>query len=421
MGLPFRLRFAVPSRKAMKLPRIALLTVGDEVLGGRTLNTNAAWLAQRLSDRGFLVVATETVGDEEFAIADAIKGLCAKADAVMVTGGLGPTPDDITREAMAGAAGRLLVVDKKLKAEIGRKTGGRAPARNARMARVPEGATVFPNPVGTAAGLRVEMGGTPVYALPGVPFEMEAIFEVSVLPDLARTFAGAEPVPQRTLRIFGLREAEVADRLGPLLDRGKEPTVGVTVREGIITVTVIGEGADLRVDEIRRELGDHVFGEGEETLASVVMRKLKAKGLTLATAESATGGMLASLIVDQPGASAVLRGAVVAYHADLKHDLLGVPKAVLKREGSVSAEVTLRMARGARKALGADIALATTGVGGPDLDEKGTPVGHGFVALAGPGRGTKAESVLPCHFSGDRNAIRRRLAWAALDLLRRSV
>ena len=403
----------------MKLPRVALLTVGDEVLGGRTINTNAAWLAQRLGDRGFLVVATETVGDEEFAIADAIKGLGGRADVVFVTGGLGPTPDDITREALAGAAGRLLVVDKKLKAEIARRTGGRAPRRNARMARVPEGAIVFDNPVGTAAGLRVDMGGTPVYALPGVPLEMEAIFDESVLPDLDRLFADAEPVPQRTLRVFGLREAEVADKLGPLLERGREPVVGVTVRDGIITVTVIGAGADGRAEEIREQLGDHVFGEGEQTLAGVVLAGLREKGLTLATAESATGGMLASLVVDQPGASAVLRGAVVAYHADVKHGLLGVPKTVLKREGSVSAEVTLRMARGVRKALGVDVALATTGVGGPDKDEKGTAVGDGFVAVAGPQKGKRGEEVVPLHFTGDRNAIRRRLAWSALDLLRR--
>ena len=380
----------------MKLPRVALLTVGDEVLGGRTINTNAAWLAQRLGDRGFLVVATETVGDEEFAIADAIKGLGGRADVVFVTGGLGPTPDDITREALAGAAGRLLVVDKKLKAEIARRTGGRAPRRNARMARVPEGAIVFDNPVGTAAGLRVDMGGTPVYALPGVPLEMEAIFDESVLPDLDRLFADAEPVPQRTLRVFGLREAEVADKLGPLLERGREPVVGVTVRDGIITVTVIGAGADGRAEEIREQLGDHVFGEGEQTLAGVVLAGLREKGLTLATAESATGGMLASLVVDQPGASAVLRGAVVAYHADVKHGLLGVPKA-----------------------LGVDVALATTGVGGPDKDEKGTAVGDGFVAVAGPQKGKRGEEVVPLHFTGDRNAIRRRLAWSALDLLRR--
>jgi len=403
----------------MKLPRVAILTVGDEVLGGRTLNTNAAYLGQRLADHGFLVVATETVGDDEFAIADAIAGLTARADTVFVTGGLGPTPDDVTREALAGVAGQLLVVNDDLKRDIAEKTGGRAPRRNARMARVPEHADIFDNPVGTAAGLRVEVGGTPVYALPGVPLEMEAIFEKSVLPDLERTFEGTDPVPQCTLRIFGLREAEVADRLGDLLVRGTEPNVGVTVRDGIITVTVIGKGTKRRVEQIREELGDHVFGEGEQTLASVVLSALEEQELTLATAESVTGGMLASLVVDEPGASAVMLGSIVAYTPEMKNELLGVPKTVLKREGTVSAETALRMARGARKRLGASVALATTGVAGPDLDERGTAAGRGFVAVAGPKAGKKGEKVVACRFTGDRNAVRRRFAWMALDTLRR--
>jgi nicotinamide-nucleotide amidase len=167
----------------MKLTRAAILSVGDELLGGRTINTNAPYLAQRLTDAGFLVVATDTVGDDEFAIADSLKSLAARADTVVVTGGLGPTPDDVTREALAGAAGKLLVPDRALRTQILAKAGGKAPRRNARMARVPDGATVLPNPVGMAAGLRVDMGGTPVYALPGVPLELEAIFDESVLPD----------------------------------------------------------------------------------------------------------------------------------------------------------------------------------------------------------------------------------------------
>jgi nicotinamide-nucleotide amidase len=399
----------------MKLTRAAILSVGDELLGGRTINTNAPYLAQRLTDAGFLVVATDTVGDDEFAIADSLKSLAGRADAVVVTGGLGPTPDDVTREALAGAAGKLLAPDRALKAQILAKAGGKAPRRNARMARVPEGALVFPNPVGMAAGLRVEMGGTPVYALPGVPLELEAIFEESVLPDLKATFAGTEPVPSRVLRVFGLREAEVAEKLGDLLERTRDPVVGVTVRDGIITITILGPSAVQRAADIRGRLGSHVFGEGDQTLASVALGLLQQQGLTLALAESITGGMLASLIVDHAGASKALRGAIVAYVADTKHDLLDVPKSVLAKEGTVSEATALRMAHAARKKLGSDIKIATTGVAGPDLDERGTPTGRGFVAVVGP----KFETVEKVACRGDRNAVRRRFAWTALDVLRR--
>jgi nicotinamide-nucleotide amidase len=402
----------------MKLTRAAILTVGDELLGGRTINTNAAYLAQRLTDAGFLVVATDTVGDDEFAIADAIKRLTARADTVVVSGGLGPTPDDVTREALAGAAGTFVAVDKALKAEIARKTGGQQPRRNARMARVPEGARVFSNPIGTAAGLRVEVGGTPVYALPGVPMELDAIFDESVAPDLEGTFAGTAPLPSRVLRVFGMREAQVAEKLGSLLERGRDPTVGVTVRDGIITITVTGNRAGHHADTIRAELGRCVFGEGSETLATVVLSELEERGLTLAVAESVTGGMLSSVLVDEPGASAVLTGGVVAYTAEMKHELLGVPKAVLKREGTVSAETALRMARGIRKRMQAGVGLATTGVAGPDSDERGTPSGRGFIAVAGPGAGSRNEQVKRLVCRGDRNAVRRRFAWGALDLLR---
>jgi len=403
----------------MNLPRAAILSVGDELLGGRIINTNAAFVATRLTEAGFLVSATETVGDEEFAIADAVKSLCGRAEAVIVVGGLGPTPDDVTREAIAGAAGKLLVVDRGLKRAVAERTKGRAAAKNARMARIPEGAHAFPNEIGVAAGLRVNVGGTPVYALPGVPIEMEAMFENHVVPDLVATFVNAAPVPMRILKIFGVREAEAAERLGDLLDRSGQPAVGLTVKDGVITATVVGDGAGARADAIAAKLGPHVFGEGVETLSTVLFGLLQGRGLTFGTAESVTGGMVASLFVEVPSASGVLRGGVVAYNDELKNELLGVPKAVLRREGAVSAEVARRMARGARKALGADVAVATTGAAGPTPDPRGAPVGRILLAVSGPGRGARAESVVQVEYTGTRNAIRRRAAYAALDAARR--
>jgi nicotinamide-nucleotide amidase len=401
----------------MRVPRACILTVGDELLGGRVVNTNAAFLAQRLTGLGFLVAATEVVGDDEFSIADAIKGLTARGDTLVVVGGLGPTPDDVTRQALAGAAGQLLVLDKGLKQAIAARTKGRAPRRNLRMARIPTGAGTFENPIGAAAGLRVDVGGTPVYALPGVPMEMEAIFEASVVPDLERTF-DASPLPKETLRIFGLREAEVAERLGDLLLRGKDPTVGVTVKFGVVTISVSGRGAARRAAAIREQLGNHVFGTGDADLAQVVLDKLAARGLTIGCAESLTAGMVSSFLVARPGASAVFRGGVVAYSPELKNELLGVPKTVLKKHGDVSKEAALRMARGARRRLGVDVAVATTGVAGPDPGAGGRKVGHGFVAVAGPG---KKEKVVSLDSGGNRDASRRRFAWAALDLVRRQL
>ncbi len=403
----------------MKLPRTAILSVGDELLGGRIINTNAAFIATRLTEAGFLVSSTETVGDDEFSIADGVKGLCGRAEAVIVVGGLGPTPDDVTREAIAGAAGKLVVVDRGLKRAIAERTKGRSAAKNARMARIPEGARTFPNEIGVAAGLRVDVGGTPVYALPGVPIEMEAMFESHVVPDLIATFANAAPIPMRILKVFGLREAEVAEQLGDLLDRSGEPAVGVTVKDGVITATVVGDGADERAEAIAAKLGDDLFGEGTDTLSSVVYGLLEERGLGFGTAESVTGGMVASLFVEVPSASAVLRGGIVAYTNDLKHALLGIPKTVLKREGAVSAEVALRMARGARKALDADVAVATTGAAGPTPDPHGAPVGRIHLAVSGPGKGKRSESVVKVEYTGTRNAIRRRAAYAALDAVRR--
>lgn len=405
----------------MKLPSAGVLTVGDELLAGRVSNTNAAFLAQRLTELGFMVAATETVTDEEFGIADAIKRLCGRAEVVLVAGGLGPTPDDVTREALAGAAGSLLVVDAKLKREIARRTRGVAPRKNQRMARVPEGAVIFPNPVGTAAGLRLDVGGTPVYALPGVPMELEVIFEESVVPDLEEVFATVEPPTRRVLRVYGLREAEAAERLGGLLDRGKEPSVGVTVKNGLITVTVTGRGTDRRAEQIREELGLHVVGEDGATPASALLGMLKERDLSFATAESLTGGLVAAYFIGNPGASEVFGGGIVAYSAEQKHLLLDVPKTVLKREGSVSAETALRMARGARRNLGVDLAVATTGVAGPDPDERGNAVGTGFVAVAGPKAGSRGEKVIAFQCGGNRNAVRRRFAWTALDLARRQL
>ncbi|MHC4952515.1 MAG: CinA family nicotinamide mononucleotide deamidase-related protein [Planctomycetota bacterium] len=402
----------------MAAPAVALLHVGDELLAGRVVNTGGAVLSRVLEGAGFRVVAMETAGDRQDAVVDALRRLVARADAVVVTGGLGPTPDDMTREALADACGRGLVTDPGLLEEVVRRTRGLAPEANEKQAAIPEGAVAFRNPVGVAAALRVEIDGRPVYALPGVPVEMEALLYDALLPDLQAAFPDVRAPERASVSACGMAEAVLVERLGDLLGREGEPEVGVTVRDGIITVIASGPGAAQRSREIREALGDDVCGAGNRTLPETVLDLLQARGARLAVAESLTGGMLASSIVDVPGASAVLAGGVVAYTADMKHNLLGVPLEVIEAEGVVSATVARAMARGARERLGAEYAVATTGAAGPDPDDGGAPPGTGFVAVAGPDGREEAREV---RCVGDRNAVRRRFCNAALDLVRRIV
>ena len=391
--------------------RVALLTIGDELLEGRTVDRNGARLADAFTRAGGRVVGMASERDHADAIAAALTLLAGRAETIVVTGGLGPTPDDLTREGLAAAAGVALVDDDDMLAAVARRTVGRSPERNARQARRPENATTIENPAGSAPGLRVPIGGAIAYALPGVPDEVEAMLPAVLADWRART--GAEPVARRTLHVFGLREADLADRLGGLLDRAGEPEVSITVHTGVISVTIRGPGTDERADRVRAILGDFCFGEGGATLASAVVERLAAAGATLALAESLTGGLVSKLVVDVPGASRVLLGSVVAYAPAAKRALLDVPADAIAR-GVVTEETACAMAVGARARFGADFGLATTGVAGPG-PESGIEPGRGFIALAGPG-GAEARAL---RAPGGRDRVRQRFALTALDMLRR--
>ncbi|MEM8885156.1 MAG: nicotinamide-nucleotide amidohydrolase family protein [Planctomycetota bacterium] len=400
----------------MTAPRVALLHVGDELLHGRVVNTGGATLAAALSDAGYDPVAMELAADREEPIAAALRRLAADAEVVVVTGGLGPTPDDITRDAVARAAGLPLITDPELLAEVTHRTKGRAPEQNAKQAEIPEGAIVFRNPVGVAAAFCSDVGGTPVYVLPGVPVELEALLHDALLPDLARLFPEIAAQERAAVHAFGIAEAVLVEKLGELLDRDGRPEVGVTVEHGVLTVTARGTGAAARAEEIRARLGEDVCGLGHSTLPRLVLHGLQAREATVAIAESLTGGLIADALVSLPGASRVLAGAVVAYRPDVKHALLGVPLEVIESEGVVSETVARAMARGVRDRLGAAYGVASTGAAGPDPEEDGTRPGRGFVAVVGPGG---AERVVPVRSGGGRNAVRRRFVNAALDQLRR--
>ncbi|MFC4906460.1 CinA family nicotinamide mononucleotide deamidase-related protein [Actinomadura gamaensis] len=408
--------------------RVELLTVGDELLLGDTINGNAAWLGQRLAERGVQVTRSVVVADVLDEIIEAVREALARADAVITTGGLGPTSDDLTRDALAKAAGVALVRDPELERRLRERVaaaGRELQPMALRMADVPAGARVLANSAGSAPGLRVELPGGPVYALPGVPFEMRTIMDELVLPELAER-AGLPAVARRTLRTAGLWESVVAARLAPV-----EEMPGVTLAylpdpsEVRVRITAAGDDpsglladAEARVREL---LGDAVYGEGEETLDRVVHRLLAERDATVATAESLTGGLIGAELTKMPGSSATYAGGVVSYATGLKHRLLGVDDALLAREGAVHPDVARQMAEGARDRLGADYGVAVTGVAGPEPQD-GRPVGTVYIAVAGPGNAfcvTRPRLPVPGTGAESRAALRRMTVVHALDLVRR--
>lgn len=381
--------------------RLALLTVGDELLLGDLPNTNAAWLGRALAGVGGRVVLGLTVPDEVAAIVAALGAALAAADGVVVTGGLGPTPDDLTWAALTRLAGAPL------------------PVRGA----APPGAAWIPNPVGAVHGVRLTVGGRPVWAVPGVPAEMAAMVTAAVLPEV-RAASGAV-VSTRTLRVALLGEAAVARRLAA--DRGFRVPDGVRLAflpgPGETQVRLTASGVDpAAVDRwlapvlaaARTALGPAVYAEGERSLAEVVHAALRGQGASLASAESFTGGMLGAALTDPPGASGTYRGGVTAYASEAKVRLLGVPAALLARTGAVHPDVAAAMAAAVRDRLEATYGVATTGVAGPGAQD-GRPPGTVFVAVAGPGGVTAAGPRL----AGSRAHIRAVGTVWALDLLRR--
>ncbi|EFC79760.1 competence/damage-inducible protein A [Parafrankia sp. EUN1f] len=417
--------------------RAELLAVGDELLYGDIVNGNAAWLGGQLADVGVQVSTSIVVGDMIADIATAIVAALGRADAVVLTGGLGPTQDDLTREGIAQAAGVGLHRDAAEEAtlrrrfeEMGRSragSGGRGvPEMNFRQADLPVGAQALPNVPGTAPGIRMEIGSGVVYAMPGVPFEMKDMFTRSVLPDILRRAGEPAVVVHRVLRTAGMWESMVAEALADEVTRLEplgNPRIAFLASGGQTRVRITARAADrLAAQELiapveaaaRVALGPGLYGVDDDSLEKVVLDLLGDRGATLAVAESMTGGLLAGRLTDVPGASAVLRGGVVAYATEVKSSALGVDPAILETVGAVSAETAVAMAAGVRERLGATYGLATTGVAGPD-EQEGKPVGTLHVGLAGPDGATTRTVRLP----GDRRRVREFAVVQALDVLRR--
>jgi competence/damage-inducible protein CinA-like protein len=407
--------------------RAEIVAVGTELLLGDIANTNAQTIGRELARIGVDCLVHTAVGDNIERIAEAIAGALTRADAVVVTGGIGPTQDDVTREAIALATGDRLIADPALREDLEAKfsrLGRPMAAMNLKQAERPERARSIPNPIGTAPGVLAEHEGKPIYALPGVPHEMVAMLHASVLPDLAGRAGGSSSIVSRIVRVAGMTESGVAESLGPTWERlGRGgATIAFLAGGGEVRVRLTAKApsegaADARLDEVeaevRRALGPAIVGGGDDTLELVVGRLLADRRWTLATAESVTGGLIAARITDVPGASTTFRGGVVAYATDAKPATLGVEEDLIEKHGVVSGPVGRAMARGARTALDADVGLATTGVAGPtELD--GVPVGTVVVGVSGPLGDADRQVRLP----GERYTIRRLATTTALNLLR---
>ena len=405
--------------------RAEVVAVGTELLLGDVVDTNGAWIGRRLAEAGIDTHFHTKVGDNVGRIQTALRVALGRSDAVVVCGGLGPTPDDVTRDAVAGVMGVELERDEGVLERIRERferRGRPMPTSNERQAEVPAGATVIEQRRGTAPGLICPVGDQVVYVVPGVPHEMTEMVDRAVVPDLEERRGGRAAIVSRVLRTWGEDESALAERLASrveALDRTGNPTLAFLASgiEGIkVRITAKAASAaeaagllDAEEGEVRAILGDRVVGVDDETMESVVGTLLGDAGLTVGLAESMTGGLIASRCSEVPGSSGWFRGGVVSYSSEVKFDLLDVPEGPV-----VCAPAAEAMAAGARKVLGADAGLSVTGVAGPESQD-GMPVGTVFVGIA-LDDGVDVERL---QLSGDRTAIRTMAGSAALDLLRR--
>ncbi|HVF10695.1 MAG TPA: competence/damage-inducible protein A [Abditibacteriaceae bacterium] len=409
--------------------RAEILCVGSELLLGQIIDTNAVYIATQLARAGIDLHRKQTVGDNLERITDCIRGALGRSHALIITGGLGPTTDDLTREAIAGALGVALAHHAELEQGLRDFFAQRDIVPTAtimRQAYLPAGAAAIPNAVGTAPGVRAETGaGRLIFAVPGVPREMRAMIDESVIPALLERLEGERSViVSRVLRAFGIGESALAEPLEDILTTSENPTVapliyGNTEVHLRLTAKARGEGEakavlDAMEAKIRGRVGEHIFGSDDESLPSVVIAALAERAFSVAVAESVTGGIVSSLLTDVPGASRVLHGGVVAYSPAMKLEVLGVPRAVLEEHGVVSAGTVAAMAEGVRRVCRTHIGLATTGEAGPAAATD-APVGTVFIGLSDG----NATHTFERRFFGDREIIRKRAALTAIDVLRR--
>jgi len=406
---------------------LEIVTIGTEILLGHLVDTNAAFIARHLADAGVDVFAKHSVGDNADRLAVMLEEALGRADGVITTGGLGPTVDDLTKDAVGRAVGRALVLhEPSLRAIEARfRAMGRTMSdNNTRQAILPAGSVVLANPHGTAPGfVALRADGKFIASMPGVPREMKPMLTEQVIPWLTERFGVRSAIFTRTLHTVGIAESELDRRIEDLFRTLENPKIALLAHSGRVDVKIMAKAADgARAEamiapvaaELRARIGSGYFGDDATSLESAIVGELIRRELTIATAESCTGGAVADALVGVAGASRTFRGAIVAYANDVKTGLLDVPEATLAAVGAVSEETALAMALGVRRRLGVDIALSTTGIAGPDGGTPEKPVGLVWFGYAGPDGNAEAVKMT---FPGTRADIRMRAATAALSLI----
>ncbi|SMC90046.1 competence/damage-inducible protein A [Papillibacter cinnamivorans] len=404
-----------------------ILGVGTELLLGNIANTDAQMISEGLSALGINVYFHTVVGDNPPRLKSAVDIARSRADIIITTGGLGPTCDDLTKQVLAEAFGKKLIFHEPTAERIRSyfknsiRTNNMT-ENNLQQAMLPEGCEIFENAWGTAPGCAFESGGKHVLMLPGPPMECRSMFINCAIPYLRRL--SSEAIVSRAIRIFGIGESAVEDKLRDMMVSMSNPTLAPYAKEGevMLRVTAKADNEELAVAmmepviaRVRDIIGDRIYGIDVDTLENTVFDLLKEQQMTVATAESCTGGLLAKRLTDIPGSSAVFKGSVVAYASEIKNQVLGVPKTILEEHGAVSRPVAIAMAASVRRMMGADLAVAITGVAGPAKDERDNPVGTVFVALSAGGR----HWCRALHLGADRSRIRIMSANHALDMIRR--
>ena len=408
--------------------RCSVVAVGTELLLGQIVDTNSSWIGEQLAANGIDSLLQVKVGDNHQRIVDVVRSALVEADAVIMCGGLGPTHDDLTREAIAEVMGVDLVMHDDIAQvirNIFESRGRRMADNNLQQAMVPVGATVIHQTRGTAPGLMCPVGDKVIYAVPGVPHEMQDMMERAILPDLRARSGDTSVIASRVIRTWGESESGLNERLNPIIAQLEEignPTLAFLASgwEGI-KVRLTAKGADSQqahavLDDWQAKVleivGDVVFGFDADNMETVVLNLLREQGLTLGLAESVTGGLVSGRLTAIPGASDVLRGSVVSYSSEVKFDLLGVPRGPVVNEAAAVA-----MAEGARRVLGADVALSLTGVAGP-AEQDGQPVGTLCIAVAMNGRSTVSTTL---RMPGQRDQMRQMSVISSLDFLRKQL
>ena len=410
-----------------------LLSIGDELVSGLTVDTNSAHAAQRLATAGVVVQRHLTLGDHQPTLETAVRDLATQCDLLLITGGIGPTPDDLTREAVAAVVDDELASDENWVERIRQiwsKRGRTMPESNRKQATYPKSGQLLDNPIGTAGGVGVTIGECQVFVLPGVPREFKAMLDLHVLPWASEQTKqrGGAIVMTRAIHTFGRGESDIAEALHDLLARNDDPQldVGTTASAAVVSVRAYARAVDEehakrlldRVESVCRDtLGDAVFGTDDTTLPMAVMQLLQQHRTRLATAESCTGGLVAKMITDLPGSSDVFHRGLVTYANEAKTEQLGVPEAMLIEHGAVSEPVAGAMAEGARRNdPSSGVAVAITGIAGPGGGSDEKPVGTVCFGLAATGREPFTRKL---HLHGNRDMVRQRAALTALDMVRR--